>query len=97
MVAGADGNTLGVEEGAHIEVVNPLDIESEDARAMFRIAVKGQTGNFEQLLAPIFEDLIFMRPNLRKLKPIQVIDGCCHANGADDVRGSGFELEGSLL
>ena len=96
VVAGADGDTGLVEDGASVVRVHAIQIERNDACAELGVAgsVDGDIGHCGQALERVGRDLDLVAPDIGHVEPIQVVDGDTERDRVGNIRRSSVELLG---
>ena len=96
-MAGADGNALGVQDGAHVVGVGVFHDEGEDAALVPRGADETHRFDFGQLLGTIGQQFAFVGGDVGHAQAVHVVNGDAQADAAGDVLGAGLKLGGNYV
>ena len=96
MVAGADGDSHLVDEGAEVIVVDALDIEREGALAVGG-AVEVEAGNVGEGGGGLFDEGLFVGGDGAEVEGVEPVEGGGEGDASFDVGGAGFVAEGEVV
>ncbi len=91
MVAGADGDSLGIGDGAEVVGVKTVDVEGDDADLVRNRAVDAKPGDAgKRALRPLQQRALVLRDGV-PAKALHEVDRSGQAHRASDVRSAGLE------
>src|SRR5919205_1038206 len=94
VVAGADGDALLVEDGAHVVRVHLVDDEGQHARLLARGADDAHALDRRELLGRVTEQLLLVRVRGLAVDAVEVVNRGAEADGRGDGRRARLELVG---
>ena len=96
VVAGPDGDSHLVDEGAEVVVVDAFDIEREGALAIGG-AVEVEAWDVSEGGGGLFDEGLFVSGDGGEVEGVEPVEGSSESDASFDVRGAGFVAEGEVV
>ncbi len=98
VMSGANGDAFSVEKGTDVQSgdCGVFENKGDDGGLGFGSADDAKTGDFEQTLRGIMEEIVFVGGGGLEIDTVEIIDGGTEADDAFDIGGASFKFIGEF-